>query len=188
MERSCTRPGARAQGPRVWRAEPPGSGRGALWHSKGGHPGHMYTARAAARSQPVAVARPHLRCVPAWVKGGRAQGWSSRWRGCAERAGMRRVCGRGGRARRGCALGAAGRCGAGKAGGHTLTCVPGVHREDVDYVAPPCVTPPGGSRDSRRPIGAAGGPRPGACARLSTPRTAATRPFHSAGEMEEVKN
>ena len=50
VERSCTRPGARAQGPRVRRAEPPGSGRGALWHSKGGHPGHMYTARARARA------------------------------------------------------------------------------------------------------------------------------------------
>ena len=29
-----TRPGA--QGPRVWRAEPTGSGRGSRWHSKGG--------------------------------------------------------------------------------------------------------------------------------------------------------
>ena len=93
VERSCTRPGARAQGPRVWRAEPPGSGRNALWHSKGGHPGHMYTARAPARSQPVAVARPGLFCLPGVgvagvVRGGQAGGAGAlSGRGCVVCAG-----------------------------------------------------------------------------------------------------
>ena len=41
----------------MWRPEPTGSGRGARWHSKGGRSGHLYTARAPARSQPEAVAR-----------------------------------------------------------------------------------------------------------------------------------
>jgi len=81
----------------------PGSGRSSRWHSKGGRLCHVYMARAPARSQPEAAARSNVPTCPAYLGevGGRAKGWPSRWRGCAARAGLRRVCGWGGGIRRG---------------------------------------------------------------------------------------
>jgi len=108
-----------AQGPRVWRARQRAKLSVALLRRAPLPRVHGARARAVATE---AVGRPHLLSVPGVGKGrARAEGWPNRWRGCAARARLRRVCGRGCRVRRGCNLGGVGRCGAGLAGKRTST-------------------------------------------------------------------